>query len=243
MNPRQTILLVDDSEDDLFLMRVAFKKAAFNSPLQEVHNGEQAIAYLKGESIYSDRNQYPLPSVVLLDLNMPMKNGFALAKEMTAFKPETPFLFLTAQGDKEDRIRGFEHGAEDYIIKPFSMQELALRIQVILRRSMQRENESKTASPVTFRNYTFYPDRRELTLGEETIQLSEIESRLLGLFLQSPDRVVLREDALKQLWKEEHLFRDKSLNVFVSRLRQLLKADPSIEIQNIHGSGYRMIIR
>ena len=76
MNPRQTILLVDDSENDLFLMRVAFKKAVFNSPLQEVHNGEQAIAYLKGESIYSDRNQYPLPSVMLLDLNMPMKNGF-----------------------------------------------------------------------------------------------------------------------------------------------------------------------
>ena len=187
-------------------------------------------------------NAHPV-DLCLLDVQMPMKNGFALAKEMTAFKPETPFLFLTAQGEKEDRIRGFEHGAEDYIIKPFSMQELALRIQVILRRSMQRENESKTASPVTFRNYTFYPDRRELTLGEETQQLSEIESRLLGLFLQSPDRVVLREDALKQLWKEEHLFRDKSLNVFVSRLRQLLKADPSIEIQNIHGSGYRMIIR
>lgn len=187
-------------------------------------------------------NTHPI-DLCLLDVQMPLKNGFDLAKEMIAFKPATPFLFLTAQSEKEDRIRGFESGAEDYIIKPFSMQELALRINVILRRTLHKETEHASSSPITFRHYTFYPDRRELSLGADKQQLSEIESKLLTMFLQAPDRVVLRDDVLKQLWKEEHLFRDRSLNVFVSRLRQLLKADPAIEIQNIHGTGYRMIIR
>src|SRR5579862_9754726 len=104
MNERQTILLVDDSENDIFLMRAAFKKAEFNSPLREVHNGEEAIAYLKGEGIYSDRNKYPSPSVVLLDLNMPMKNGFDVlswVRTQQAFK-RLSIIILTASMRPED---------------------------------------------------------------------------------------------------------------------------------------------
>ena len=130
MNDRQTILLVDDSENDLFLMRVAFKKAAFNSPLQEVHNGEQAIAYLKGESIYSDRNQYPLPSVMLLDLNMPMKNGFevlAWVRTQPVFK-RLSVIILTASVRDEDVERAFDLGATSYLLKPGPLEDLIAMI-------------------------------------------------------------------------------------------------------------------
>ena len=130
MNPRQTILLVDDSENDLFLMRVAFKKAAFNSPIQEVHNGEQAIAYLKGESIYSDRKQYPLPSVMLLDLNMPMKNGFdvlAWVRKQPLFK-HLSVIILTASVRNEDVERAFDLGATSYLLKPSALEDLIAMI-------------------------------------------------------------------------------------------------------------------
>jgi len=179
----------------------------------------------------------------LLDVQMPMKSGFDLAKEMVAFKPDIPFLFLTAQSAKEDRIRGFEFGAEDYILKPFSMQELVLRIQVILRRMAKQMNPKSSAEYSIVGTFRFFPETREL-FHEETVQkLSDIESKLLQMFIQASDGIVLRDQALKRLWKDEHLFRDRSLNVFVSRLRQMLKADPAIEILNIHGTGYRMVIR
>ncbi len=186
------------------------------------------------------RHDYDL---CLLDVQMPMKNGFDLAREMVAFKPETPFLFLTGQSAREDRIKGLEYGAEDYIVKPFSMQELALRITAILRRTSYRPAVSPSQGPVSFSTFLFNPETRELIHGDEVQRLSEIETRLLSMFLKAPDGIVLRDHALKQLWKDEHLFRDRSLNVFVSKLRQYLKSDPGIEILNIHGSGYRMIIR
>ncbi len=179
----------------------------------------------------------------LLDVQMPMKNGFDLAREIVAFKPETPFLFLTGVSAKEDRIRGFEYGAEDYIVKPFSMQELALRITAILRRTTLRQSESSSQTHFSFSTFLFHPETRELVKGDTVQRLSEMEAQLLSLFLKAPDGIVLRDIALKQLWKDEHLFRDRSLNVFVSRLRHYLKTDPAIEILNIHGSGYRMIIR
>lgn len=120
MNAKQTILLVDDSANDIFLMRMAFKKAEFNHPLQEVRNGEQAIAYLEGEGIYSDREKHPLPSVMLLDLNMPMKNGFevlARVRAQPAFK-RISIIILTASRRPEDVERAFDLGASSYLVKP-----------------------------------------------------------------------------------------------------------------------------
>jgi CheY-like chemotaxis protein len=133
MNQGQTILLVDDSENDIFLMRRAFKKAEFNSLLQEVHNGEQAIAYLKGEGVYCDRNQYPLPSVMLLDLNMPMKNGFEVlrfARTQPAFK-RLSIIILTASMREEDVEQAYDLGASSYLVKPSTIDELAAMIRCL----------------------------------------------------------------------------------------------------------------
>lgn len=133
MNERETILLVDDSENDIFLMRMAFKKAKFNSPLQEVHNGEQAIAYLKGEGLYRDRNQYPLPSVMFLDLNMPMKNGFDVlgwVRTQPALK-RLSIIILTASLRPEDVERAFDLGANSYLVKPSNMDALVAMLRCL----------------------------------------------------------------------------------------------------------------
>src|SRR6185369_5715952 len=133
MNAKQTILLVDDSENDLFLMRMAFKKAEFRHPLQEVRNGEQAIAYLKGEGVFSDREKHPLPSIMLLDLNMPMKNGFevlAWARAHPEFK-RLSMIILTASIRPEDVERAFDLGASSYLVKPSNMDALVAMLRCL----------------------------------------------------------------------------------------------------------------
>ncbi len=230
--PQELLLLLVD--DDLTLSPLVKEYLdARGMPCTLCHNAFDALTAFK-------KNHFDL---CLLDIQMPMKNGFDLAREMVSFKPDIPFLFLTAKSEKEDRIKGFEYGAEDYILKPFSMQELVLRIKAILRRTALRSTTTSSAGPFAIGTFLLYTDSRELKQGETVQRLSEIESRLLSMFIIAPDGIVLRELALKQLWKDEHMFRDRSLNVFVSRLRHYLKADPGIEILNIHGTGYRMIIR
>ena len=133
MDERQTILLVDDSENDLALMREAFRKAGFTSPLQEVHSGEEAIAYLKGEDPYRDRRRFPLPVVILLDLNMPLKNGFDVLSWLTtqpAFK-HLSVIILTASGRSEDVERAFDLGASSYLVKPSNLGALTDMIRCL----------------------------------------------------------------------------------------------------------------
>jgi DNA-binding response OmpR family regulator len=133
VNKRQTILLVDDSENDLFLMRAAFKKAGFDTSLQEVHNGEEAIAYLKGDDPYSDRTQFPLPAVMLLDLNMPMKNGFdvlAWVRSQAGLK-RLSIIILSASMRTEDVERAFDLGANSFLVKPGSLEALVAMIRCL----------------------------------------------------------------------------------------------------------------
>ena len=133
MTGQRTILLVDDSDNDLVLMRFAFEKAEFDTQLQVVHNGEEAIAYFKGEGAFSDRNQYPLPAVMLLDLNMPMKNGFDVltwARSQPALK-RLSIIILTASMRMEDVERAFDLGASSYLVKPGSLDDLAAMIRCL----------------------------------------------------------------------------------------------------------------
>jgi CheY-like chemotaxis protein len=133
MNENQTILLVDDSENDLWLMRAAFKKAEFNSPLREVRNGEEAIAYLKGDGPYGNRSEFPLPTVMLLDLNMPMKNGFDVltwVRTQTGLK-RLSIVVLTASLRAEDIERAFDLGANSFLLKPSNLETLAAMIRCL----------------------------------------------------------------------------------------------------------------
>lgn len=182
-------------------------------------------------------------SLCILDIRMPLKNGFEFAQEILSYKPHIPFLFLSGQTENDAKIKGLELGADDYMVKPFSMQELYLRIKAILKRVEVPYKSQKAVREYSIGQYIFYSDIRELHHPTRIYRLSEIESKLLTIFCKAEDGTVLRDNALKQIWPEENMFRERSLNVYVSKLRTYLKHDAGIEILNIHGTGYKMIVK
>ena len=231
MSTKQKILLVDDDRSLSPLVQEYLEAKDFECHLY--HNAFDAFSNFK-------KLQYNL---CILDIRMPMKNGFELASEIKLLEPDIPLLFLTGQTDKEDRIRGLEAGADDYITKPFSMQELYLRIKAILRRTERVHQLKKENSHFEIGKYRFDADAREISGNHYAVKLSTIEARLLRMFCEATDGIIYREAALKQIWDDTNSFRERSLNVYISKLRQYLRDDPDIEILNIHGSGYKMVIK
>ena len=174
----------------------------------------------------------------ILDVMIPRMDGFVLAREIRKRSPGIPVLFLSAKSMKEDRIAGFKTGADDYITKPFSIEELILRLQVFLRKSGKVEQQTERQEH-RFGAFVFYPDRYQLLLGDEEIKLTERENDLLSFFCSHANEVVRREEILRQVWGKDDYFSGRSLDVFVSRLRKLLTGDPKVHIDNIHGVGFR----
>ena len=178
----------------------------------------------------------------ILDVKMPFKDGFELAEEIRALNQEVPIVFLSGQTEREDRIKGLVVGADDYITKPFSMEELYLRIKVILRR-VQAQQKSSEYHNYQLGIFEFDATSRELKQMTGIVKLSAIEAKLLQLFCENQNELVTRELALKRIWGDDQNFRGRSLNVYVSKLRTFFKSDPNIEFLNIHGSGYKMVIK
>ncbi len=176
----------------------------------------------------------------LIDVMLPRKDGFSLARDIRKTSQELPIIFLTAKSLKEDRIEGFKIGGDDYITKPFSMEELALRIQAVLRRSKALPNEKAAASVFQIRSYTFNVEQQTLQHGEETQKLTAKEAELLRLLCLHLNEVLEREVALKLIWGEDNYFNARSMDVFISKLRKYLSADERIEIRNVHGKGFRL---
>ncbi|MCI5083201.1 MAG: response regulator transcription factor [Saprospiraceae bacterium] len=174
----------------------------------------------------------------ILDVMLPEMDGFTLAQKIRAKNSEVPILFLTAKSLKEDRIHGLRLGADDYITKPFSIEELILKIEVFLRRS-------KISTPLPSAQFEIgayqldYPNLK-LSYGEDERRLTQKEADLLKYFLEHPNQVIKRSSILKQLWGEDDYFMGRSLDVFISRLRKYLKKDESVKIENIHGVGFRL---
>lgn len=175
----------------------------------------------------------------IFDVRMPIKDGFSLAGDVKALDENIPIVFLTGQTNKEDRIKGLTIGADDYVTKPFSMEELYLRIKAILKRVAGQEKKS----PVQYQigAYAFDPVARELFFDGDMVKLSSIESKLLHLFCDNKNGLVQRDYALAQIWQDEDQLKGRSLNVYVSKLRSLLGKDGRIEILNVHGEGYKMV--
>jgi two-component system, OmpR family, response regulator len=178
----------------------------------------------------------------ILDVRMPFKDGFALAAEIRELSPQMPILFLTGAVQKEERIRGLSLGADDYITKPFSMEELYLRVRNTLTRSALQQKRTDTTTH-EIGNYRFDVATRELHGGAELIKLTAIEAKLLQLFCESDNGLIRRDIALQRIWGDEDMLKGRSLNVYVSKLRTFLSADPHIEILNVHGEGYQMVVR
>lgn len=224
------VLLAEDDKNLGTILSSYLNAKGFHTTL--CVNGQEAFDHFK-----KDRYDF-----CVVDVMMPVKDGFTLAKEIRMMDKKVPILFLTAKAMQEDKIRGFELGADDYITKPFSMEELLLRMRAIIRRS----TESKTSDP----NRNFYEigklrfdyNRQILKTPEEEFKLTSKETELLKMLCDNVNEVLDRSIALKKIWQDDSYFNARSMDVYVTKLRKYLKADPNLELINVHGIGFKLVI-
>lgn len=178
----------------------------------------------------------------LLDVMMPNMDGFKLAEEIRDVDPEIPLFFLSAKTMKEDLIQGYKLGADDYITKPFDSEVLLLKIKAILKRNeeQQKENDYKEFQ---LASYHFNPRLRQLTHGDKTQTLSPKENELLRMLAEHLNDLLPRDQALKKIWGSDTYFNGRSMDVYIAKLRKYLKDDEKIEIVNIHGNGFRLVVQ
>jgi DNA-binding response OmpR family regulator len=177
--------------------------------------------------------------ICVLDVMMPKKDGFTLAQEIRQANTEVPIIFLTAKTMKEDILEGFKIGADDYITKPFSMEELVFRIEAILRRVRGKKN--KESSVYHIGRFTFDTQKQLLVIGDKQTKLTTKENELLALLCSHANEILQRDFALKTIWIDDNYFNARSMDVYITKLRKHLKDDDQIEIINIHGKGYKLI--
>lgn len=178
--------------------------------------------------------------ICILDIMMPKKDGFTLAQEIRQSNIDIPIIFLSAKQLKEDILEGFRLGADDYITKPFSMEELVFRVEAILRRVRGKKN--KESSIYKLGNFLFDTQKQLLTIGAKHTKLTTKENELLALLCSHANEILQRDFALKTIWIDDNYFNARSMDVYITKLRKHLKDDPQIEIINIHGKGYKLII-
>ena len=177
--------------------------------------------------------------ICVLDVMMPKKDGFSLARDIKQTSPDTPIVFLTAKTLKEDVFEGFKIGADDYITKPFSMEELVFRIEAILRRVKGKKSKESTLYHIG--RFTFDTQKQLLTIGDKQTKLTTKENELLALLCSHANEILQRDFALKTIWIDDNYFNARSMDVYITKLRKHLKDDDQIEIINIHGKGYKLI--
>lgn len=176
----------------------------------------------------------------ILDLMMPKKDGFQLAKEIKVIEPEIPVIFLTAKSMKEDMVEGFKIGADDYITKPFSMEVLMLRVQAVLKRSMATGDKS-LAEEVKIGKLSYRYGENRLTLPSGEVKLTTKENELLKLFFENLNQNVSRTVALKKIWHDDSYFNARSMDVYIAKLRKFLKEEESLRLLTVHGEGFKLI--
>jgi DNA-binding response OmpR family regulator len=177
------------------------------------------------------------PDICVLDVMLPKMDGYTLAKEIRKLSPQIPIIFLTAKSQVEDVVKGFQIGGNDYLKKPFSLEELIVRIENLL--SLTKGQTIQNKSEIQFGKYIFYPSRFELHgPKEETKRLSHKEAGILALLLENTNRTTERKDILMAFWGDDSYFNSRNLDVYITKLRDFLKADPNIQIITIKGIGY-----
>jgi DNA-binding response OmpR family regulator len=179
-------------------------------------------------------------NICILDIMMPEMDGLSLAAEIRKIDPAIPIIFLTAKSQKDDILEGFRSGADDYITKPFSMEELLYRIQAILKRTAGVSVPKKEGN-YTIGNYSFDPLKQILSLSGQSIKLTTKESELLDLLCRHPNEILERNFALKAIWIDDNYFNARSMDVYITRLRKYLGKDPLVKILNVHGRGYKLL--
>lgn len=181
--------------------------------------------------------------ICILDVMMPLKDGFTLAKEIKKVAANMPIIFLTAKSMKEDKLEGFKLGADDYITKPFSFEELQLRIEAVMRRVHSAILPSQQQAEFAIGKYTYIDNDRALKIGENSTKLTTKEAELFKLLAHNVNKIVDRDIALKSIWGNDNYFTGRSMDVYITKLRKYLKEDEQIEIVNIHGQGFKLIVK
>lgn len=182
------------------------------------------------------------PDICIIDVMLPGKDGFSLVSDIRTIDEKVPIIFLTARKQPEDVIRGLEIGADDYMKKPFSMEELVLRLKAMVRRQVQFSG-SRNNAPAILKvgSFTFNTQKQELTTNDQVIQLSQREADLLRLLIEVKNELLDRKTALLKLWGDDDPFTARSMDVYITRIRKYFREDTSIEIINIRGKGYSLI--
>jgi len=231
MTAKTKVLLAEDDKNLGSVLKAYLEAKGYNTIL--CVDGKEALETFK-------RNEF---NFCILDIMMPVMDGFTLAKEIRKMDKKIPFLFLTAKSMQEDKIHGFELGADDYLTKPFSMEELLLRIQAINRRIESLQKEKAEINTFKFGKFTFDYNRQLLILDKEQQKLTSKEADLLRLLCQNVNNVLDRSIALNKIWYDDSYFNARSMDVYITKLRKYLKEDPMVELINVHGVGFKLVVQ
>lgn len=228
METKTSILLAEDDPNLGQLLSTYLKSKGFSVSLAT--NGKTAF-----EKFNTGKFGF-----CIFDVMMPEMDGFTLAKEVREIDKKIPILFLTAKAMKDDKLEGFAAGADDYLTKPFAMEELLARINAISRRTEDKSTANDERFIGTIR---YEPELRLLHLKNESRKLTTKENQLLSLLVKNRNEVLDRNAALRAIWGDDNYFNGRSMDVYIAKLRKALREDPSIEIMNVHGKGFKLIVK
>jgi len=228
MPVKYNLLLVEDDEHLGFILKDNLEMAGYKVRL--CRDGEKGLT-----AFHNDHYQ-----LCILDVMLPLKDGFALAQDLRRYNQKIPIIFLTAKSQKEDRIKGFKLGGDDYITKPFSLEEFLLRVEAVLKRVYDRATVADQKHHFSMGKSSFDYNNQTLTIHGKSTLLTNKEARLLRMLVLNKNQVVERDVIMKTIWEDEGFFVARSMDVFISKLRKYLVGDPSLKISNIHGVGYRL---
>lgn len=231
MEPKNIKVLLAEDDKNLGSVLTSYLEAK-GFPTQLFENGEEAYRAFKKEKF----------DFCIIDVMMPVMDGFTLAGEIRLLDKSVPLLFLTAKAMQEDKLKGFELGADDYMTKPFSMEELLVRMQAILRRLHESKSMEANRHIYEIGELTFDYNRQLLKHSALDQKLTSKESELLKLLCDHANEVLDRSEALKKIWLDDSYFNARSMDVYVTKLRKYLKADPNVELINVHGIGFKLMI-
>lgn len=231
MESEKTKVLLAEDDKNLGSVLTSYLEAK-GFPTTLCVNGQEAI-----DTFFKDSFDF-----CIIDVMMPVKDGFTLAKEIRETDKRIPILFLTAKAMQEDKLKGFALGADDYITKPFSMEELLVRMKAIIRRTTESKTMTASRNFYEVGKFTFDYNRQILKSDGKEQKLTSKESELLKMLCDNVNNVLDRSIALKKIWHDDSYFNARSMDVYVTKLRKYLKADPNIELINVHGVGFKLIV-
>jgi DNA-binding response OmpR family regulator len=225
------VLLAEDDPNLGMLLREYLNAKGYETSLAE--NGKIGYELFKQGGF----------DICILDVMMPIKDGFTLAEDIRQTDKKVPIIFLTAKSMKDDKLKGFTAGADDYITKPFSMDELLMRMQAILRRTVPEVGKAKKRDNIKVGKFIFDFDKQILKLGDNEQRLTTKEANLLLMFCENRYDVLDRNYALNKVWGDDNYYNSRSMDVYIAKLRKYLSLDEEVELVNVHGKGFKLLAK